>query len=377
MQPGLRILIMQLKITGKRGVIEVGFAWIFILIAGAVILGLFSYIGVNQAGTFKNMMDAKLLTDLNTIFVGAMVSRDTAARFPIPKTQIRFDCNGYSIGDIKNTYEGRLVFAPESIDTRELITWSKSWSLGFRVANFLYITSPHIKYYIVFNSNLPGSTSMQNFAYKLSSDLPVQLEKEVVDLAKAGSENNFIKDENFDKIIILVLGEPQTFSLDFYNPDNFKRYGRNEISFLYAGAISQIGTDTFVAEISFRDKENSDNYIFWKDAQGNSVTSQSVIDISALYGAFISGSPETFNCVMNRAFIKSREVINFYIERTKLIDKAPCLMYYSSDQAGGEFNTMYQTLNQGSIDITRIKRHIILLDELNNLLERTSCPLLY
>jgi hypothetical protein len=354
----------------KKAVIEVGFSWIFILIAGAVILGLFAYIGVNQGNFFKTMFHANLLTDLNSIFIGAMVSKDTAAIFQIPSATLNFDCTSYSIEGISHPIEGRLVFGPKNMKTSELITWSKPWSLGFRISNMLYITSPYVKYIVAYTS------AEENFARQVYNDLPSQLTKELLLL----DGNAEIKLDNYERTVVMVLGQNENYNFPstIYDPDKFSH---DEIAFLYVLAKTLLGDGSLSTTIMFKDKnQNVQSF-----SELGVRPKQSTYDISSVYGAFISGDALTWQCVMERAYFKARHVTEIYKLRTRNLNLNPLLItcnnYYN--QAENVFQSMdsnlwYRHLN-GAIEvkINELSSNINNFNIINDMLERASCPLIY
>ena len=369
---------MRIFKSRKKAVIEVGFSWIFILIAGGVILGLFSYIAVQQGSFFKTLISANLLTDLDAIFVGAQVSRNTAAVFEIPQTRMQFSCTSYSIDGLANPLTGRFVFAPQQLHTNELLTWSKSWSLGFRITNFLYITSPYIKYYVVYTED------MESLAQDIYNDLPARLAKEkiMVDNSFHPLQGEEIINQNYDRIHVMVLQrasvdpgyntEPTQVSQSLYDSSKFRSYRKDEIQFIhvrsYTDSLRAGRTDTF--DIAFTNKEQAgyefpggDGPRYW----------QTVYDISAVYGAFISGNPDVFQCTMERAFAKAGDVVQVYDTRRSLLSGPNC--HYS--QSAPAFTSMVETLHDNRIDIDVVGTQIRALQSENERLERISCPLLY
>ena len=78
----------------KKGVIEIQFNWIFILVAGALILILFVVIVQRQGSVSNQSRDIDIRSKLGTILTGAKQSTDTTFVIDIPsKTEIDFGCN--------------------------------------------------------------------------------------------------------------------------------------------------------------------------------------------------------------------------------------------------------------------------------------------
>ena len=372
----------RILLKSRKGIIEVGFSWIFILIAGVVILGLFTYIGLNQGNFFRTLINANLLVDLNAIFVGAQVSKNTAAEFEIPDVRLSFDCDSYGIDGVTHPIQGRFIFAPHEFKSNKLITWSKPWGLGFRITNFLYITSPYVKYYIVHT----GASDAEAFATQVYDDLPTQIQKEIIDITNI---NDTIKNQNFDKIIVLVIGVPDfdSYSLpsSVYNENDFSSYQEDEVIFVYVlqniTGSYYVTSTTFIGTLGFKNKRQEKKSF----TEGGSEYKQTVYDISSLYAAFISGNQEVFQCMMVKSFFKARDVTKIYNLRTELLSTsvpyAVCLGYYGFAIGGsGYFEDMSNNLEDpatGDVNVPGLKNNIVEFDQLNTNLERASCPLIY
>ncbi len=136
----------------KRGVIEVQFNWIFILIIGAVILLFFFGIVRTQKTVSEKKISITVKRDIRAILTGAGVSTGTTSLVEVPKTQIDFDCEGYSIQKT-SPIKTLVSFSPDSIYDIKLMLWALDWNIGYRITNFLYITSPNIRYILVYRDN--------------------------------------------------------------------------------------------------------------------------------------------------------------------------------------------------------------------------------
>lgn len=357
-------------LKSRKGIIEVSFSWIFILLAGTVILGLFVYIGFNQGNFFKTLINADMLKDLNAIFVAAQVSKNTAAIFSIPSTDLSFSCNSYGIEGVSHSLSGQFVFAPDRLDTDKIISWSKPWSLGFRITNFLYLTSPYIKYYIGYR---PSNSKSAELAHEIYDDFPKHLTKELLPLDASVT----IENQNYEKIIILLLDihPDDTINTIIYDSDNFKNYQRDEIIFVYADELdTQTIEGSLMVSLYFKDKYND---LIGPPKIGSTYAKMKIYDVSSLYGAFISGNYEQTLCMLGRAFERAEDVVEVYNYRTYKFQNTICLYYY--DSAREEFSKMLNNLRpaDGNVKTTDLKFNIIQLIGLNELLETYSCPLIY
>ncbi len=178
----------------KRGVIEVQFNWIFIIIAGGVILTVFfGFINMQ-----KDVQDTKIanviMMHLDSIITGAKESSNVIHYIDIPQTDIKFSCksdfctdfgctSSYSI-DRSNTNHISIepIFTSDVLRGKILITWSKPWYFPYEVISFLYMSTPEIRYVFV------GTNEVED----IYDELPEKTSRVLVDdLVGLESENNY------------------------------------------------------------------------------------------------------------------------------------------------------------------------------------------
>lgn len=143
---------------GKKGQIELTFNWIYIAIAGAIILLFFIGIVVKQSKVSEEQLSVDVVRILDTIFTGAGVSEKTKNIIPakgLADYILYFDCNeGVSEFGIKNQPARRQnsidpLFAPREIQSNQIITLSLPYRLPFKIIDFLYVTSYNTKYVLI------------------------------------------------------------------------------------------------------------------------------------------------------------------------------------------------------------------------------------
>lgn len=128
------------------------FNWIFVLIAGGIVLGFFVMF------TFRYV---DLENKKNTVLVGEYLFNgleilettqvDTVIDL-IYYSDLKFSCgktNKLVINDYYVQSLDEIIFAPSEIKSNRLNTWMKTWRSPFKIANFIYISSPYDKYILV------------------------------------------------------------------------------------------------------------------------------------------------------------------------------------------------------------------------------------
>ncbi|HIJ11675.1 TPA: hypothetical protein HA278_06465 [Candidatus Woesearchaeota archaeon] len=149
--------------TSKKGQIAITFNWIYVLIAGVVILLFFLTIIYNQKEAAERELSIDVVNLLESIFTGAQVSEKT--RTPIDTSglvdfTLFFECsdgvNRYGIQDTEGNAENGInsIFAPLTLQTPRLILWSLPFSMPYKTTDFLMVSSPNIAYYFVGQDDL-------------------------------------------------------------------------------------------------------------------------------------------------------------------------------------------------------------------------------
>ncbi|MBR9691283.1 hypothetical protein GOV06_00695 [Candidatus Woesearchaeota archaeon] len=327
---------------------SIQFAWIFILIAGAIILIFFISLVYKQKEISEIKLSATVLSQIETILTGAGLSPGTVNLIDMPETQMNFICDaeGFSEFSIKGTSLTKatpvqVVFAPDTVQGKRLITWALSWDTPFKVTNFLYLSDLNTKY-ILINPN-----------YEVEKDFPEEFEPSIK------SSLDGIQTKGLNKIrIVYFNSQPDML------PEQMQ--SRN----LDVSAI-QVTPGT----VSF--------YKRTKDRQGFELEgSIPYIDMPSLYGAIFSQDLTFYECNMKKAFKHLNHVSEIYAARESSIEDyflthptvQDCHIYYHNkiqDLVSDSANCSQDIrLCISSIDVGAIKDN-------QETLIRKSCPLIY
>ena len=269
--------------------IELHFNWIFVLIAGAVIFLFFMNIVDKQRAFSEKKTSATIITSLESILTGAKVSTGTVNIVDMPQTEITFECDKYSIGDIPKQTKVDVIFSPNLLKGKKLITWALDWNVPYRVTNFLYLTDPQIRYIIVNNTN--------NIGHKIDEELPKEMNKEVI------STTTIVLDKNNYKVKFIFLGNANNNVLN-----DLQKMPDKDVT---AINITDIGTSTVIpntGKINFLQKNGNK----WEIK-----STTYYLKKESLFGAIFAEDIEMYNCVMKKAFKKLNLVTTIYLERSK------------------------------------------------------------
>jgi hypothetical protein len=141
--------------NSKKAQVSVTFNWIYILIAGGIILLFFVGIIVKQKSISEDKLSSDVLNSLESIFTSAGVSEKTRNYVDmggLAEQELYFECEEgvteYGIEGkgvrIQNAMDP--IFAPKNIKAPRMILWSLPYKMPFRVMNFLFVSSSNTKY---------------------------------------------------------------------------------------------------------------------------------------------------------------------------------------------------------------------------------------
>ncbi|MFX0139406.1 MAG: hypothetical protein ACFFDN_37545 [Candidatus Hodarchaeota archaeon] len=174
----------------KKAQVQVTFNWIYILIAGVVILLFFAGIVIKQKASAEKGLQQDVVKSLESILVGAGVSEKTknfVETSGLSDYVLEFKCDqdGSSTFGIEDgsQVETKLkpFFAPAEIKTNQLILWSLPYNLPYKVMDLLIVSSTNTKYFVLgdgaFKDELekavsrePGEKAEFNFEFITSPD---------------------------------------------------------------------------------------------------------------------------------------------------------------------------------------------------------------
>lgn len=199
--------------ANRRGVVEVQFNWIFVLIAGGIILFFFINLSMRQKEVSTRRLSGELLQDLELIITGQSVSVGRTTVLDLPPVEIGLTCDSYTILQQASSMRNSIVFGPPLLIGPKLIAWTQDLRAPFRVTNFVYLTSSGAKYYLLYDSGL------EELAADLRDALPLELDVTIAPLSDADT----LSPENRPLVrFVYLLGGPSTIEVpaQFRDLDN-------------------------------------------------------------------------------------------------------------------------------------------------------------
>lgn len=258
----------------KRGVIEVQFNWILVLIIGAVILMLFSGIIMRQKNISETSKNVQLLNNLDAIFSGSEASSGTVNIVKLPDARIEFRCNRYSIGKLSKQFDVMNVFPPSVFEGGRLISMTLDFSMPYRITNLVYATSPKYRYIFI------------------GGDDAIKMERMMPNETFSGTFST-LGEARYDgeKKARLVFFDDSLINGNIipFNLEDYIRLPDSDVTALKVEGSIESGA------IEFFRKQN-DRFI--------KIGTSSYIGKESLLGAIFSDSPEIYSCVMDNVFEK-------------------------------------------------------------------------
>ncbi len=274
------------------------FNWIFVLIAGALILVFFANVITTQTKFSRSKIAATVLNDIDAISTGAEVSRGTIQVINVPNLDLGFRCTEtcsctYSLSDAQVPYGDKVMFAPELLKGIRMLAWTNDWNMPYRVSNMVYLTSPEVRYIILDNN--------ADIATNTEAELPPRFMKiddsdELVFNKELVNDLTSLEDLNNYKVKIIAFEPFAAFS---NVPDAFQKMGDS--------FVSALEVDKNARTVTFYQKQGNS----W----GPGTTLPYLAD-SLLYAAIFSEDPQMYKCGAERILQKMQFVTDVYQERT-------------------------------------------------------------
>lgn len=348
----------------KKAVIEIQFNWIFVLIVGALIVAFFVFVVQKQRTVAKSSLEADIRTKLQAIISIAEQSDSTVYQLTVPETNMKFDCEGFSIGNL-DVIPLRGNFAPSPLKSsrNKLYIASEDFSMPYKTTNLVYITTPDVRY-VFYDSDDADNADSKEYAKKLFFDpknpsMPSNITKEF-------SKCDNLKDKNNYKVRFIFVKESPEDSCGA----NIKKGEVTAISIEPAlGGISGYG------KIKFYERKE-DGFV----EKGSSY----YLGTSSIIAAIFSDSKETYECGLNDALERLKVINEIYLGKAKYLQETmqntDCGNYYSNIEGIDKLVAMNTTLQIESLDENKVRAiylNSVDIQNFNKLLSMKSCPLIY
>jgi len=352
----------------KRGAIDISFNWIFVLIAGAAILTFFIAVIATQKDKAETEMAITIKTELQSIFSGASLSQNRELDIDIPSSNLEFTCDFATCTDfststnpscysefvigktgINTQLPAEIIFSPNHISGKKILTWTKPWHIPFFVTNFLFISGADSHYLFIDSGHDSTLTFFNEFPEKMNKDM-ISLESLETYNPKGSSTIKFIfVNFNPEEIImpeqILSATNPEKINAINILPET------KQINFYYLSENSFTLSDT----ITFMTE-------------------------SEIYAAMFSDEVDSYKCNMQKAvnrFHISSEVLNARAGQLYAYPSLTNCQIFYADYANGLRTIIENTFVYSNQAINNLAVAVPTLESANLAAQERSCPLIY
>ena len=351
---------------GKKGVVESQFNWIFVFIVGAAILLFFVGFIRSQHKQTEQQLGEKIAKDMNTIITQTSISIGKSDIVKLPGTSISFSCipetcnkqgctSEFTITDSNVGWPTpvQVLFTPDEIKGNSLVSWALGWNMPYHTTNFLYLTTPEIRYIFM------DSDSDNPEIRKLFNEAPELMNKDLI----RGSEPVFF--QNNYKVRYIYYDDTIT-------------------SIHPALSSMQSGTVTAVRFVPVPGAEETGEVTFYTNKMGDPYFKEAgksyYLGRPSIFGAIFSENKEMYECNMKKAFIRLYLATSMYFEvmpAYKNHDKVSdiCKSYYEDMSSIAQIGIASQTLDLNQA--VTIYENAAKVKELNHDLKIYTCPLIY
>ena len=355
----------------KRGAVDVQLNWVFILIAGTIILTFFFAVIQKQKSVSERKIGVSLTTSFDGIFTSALSSSDTLFTMPVPEEGVAFECTDtcdcrYRVGTGEGGYQDKMMFAAPHVPGPSLTLWAMDFDLPFQIATYLFITSPQVQY--VFSAD-SSNANLNEVLEVFPRNLTLRVEPGDLQHVKDNVENN-----NFGHTVFVFFGG--TVPQNVFVHDTFRSASTSAIH------VSGLGTDR---RVTFYRKPFLNSNRMTREA--NSATFAP--NTASLLGAIFAADKNMYRCNYGRTMQRVAAISAIYGGRALELASRPneevpdrCLYVDANATFGNlgiwardqftEPDALVQRTNVPELDDTLTN-----LDVQNQFLLQQSCPVLY
>jgi hypothetical protein len=128
----------------KKGMVSPIFKYIFVLVAGTLILFFFIRFAFLQKGSSESLGDVLAITNLNDNLEAFAISPNADTTIDMgTSVDLKFNragiCGTIAVGDARPLRSNKIIFGPEEMSTRRIDAWTQTWIFPFKIGNFYYL----------------------------------------------------------------------------------------------------------------------------------------------------------------------------------------------------------------------------------------------
>ena len=185
--------MVKMRTMNRRGVVEIPFHWIFVMVAGFIILAFFFTVALRVRSASEAKLEAQLSASMDTIFSLALQSPGTLQNLSLPRKGMKLECTAppgcdckFLIGRRGTGFREKILFGHSELNPPKGFFWTIAWKYPFHMANFLYTTTDEVRYYLVYD---PDDTTISVPTLEvLKKTLITELNVEILEVNRVGQQ---------------------------------------------------------------------------------------------------------------------------------------------------------------------------------------------
>ncbi|GEM_PF-5131079 len=185
----------------KRGMIGQQINWIYVMIAGSMILIFFTSLVYKQKQAAEQASAEEALKAVEAL---TMQPPRSSQLMRISNVDLKASCTSglttLRIGKASPLRTNLPIFSPSQIKSNEIIAMTDEWLMPFKVANFVYLTANDTRYTILYDK---VSENSENLAQDIYKELPEQANKELLEKTRQTPNTNTRR-----TVLVAALTEP-------------------------------------------------------------------------------------------------------------------------------------------------------------------------
>lgn len=315
--------MVKKRFFGKRAQGE-QFNWIFVIVAGAVILAFFGVftmkyvqlkelqqnidIGRNFGKSIDILQNSPIVGKERGVSIDDNDKADEGAFRIGVVAEMEYYCDGNGNAKIyfnnedryPQTLEKEILFAPSKMKINSLDLWVLPYYFPFFITNVVYLSDPRADYYFVYD------TANENIVKDMYTPSNLRVEKVSVSKLKANSGT-------VGRFVFFTVNENAAAL-------RFKDLAKNYES-------------VDVKHVKINSQDNEVGAVTFFDETGKKTGTVNFYGRPLMWGAIFSSDIETYNCAANKTMKRISGISDIYSTKATLLGKtepSECAEFYSA-----------------------------------------------
>jgi len=308
----------------KKGISDIPFKWIFILIVGALIIAFFVRFAYQHIETTNKINTRQMIYNLDDQLNALSTSQQSNKYIDI-KQELNLSCGSLNSLDFKKSTE-KIIFSPSTLKNEKIAAWTLSWEFPFKIANLYYLSNKNIRYLLIYDTT--------TFNYVKNLQIPQIFNYQLMDIKNLNQNVLQRSSSTLQQVNLIFFTQPKYITL--------------------TGPKVNI----VVVNITKKDiKINNKHYTY--------------LDEPLLYGAIFA--PENYDCLYEKSLAQLQFISDIYSQKA----------YYLLIKVNNPLCKSKLTISKNTLDIFKTLNGIILYQYKNQLesqnieLLKNDCPSIY